>query len=76
MRDLNNVSRETSQDNLNIAEVFRFCVTTQPLESEWKCELFGGSNFIWRPRKEQVPNGFWRLMQFLVFGNRWKRDRL
>jgi hypothetical protein len=28
----------------------------------------------WRPLKGEHPNWFWRWMQFLAFGNRWKRN--
>lgn len=46
-----------------------------PEQSGWKCELFGGNGgFVWYPAKGQVPNAFWRLMQFLAFGNRWSRE--
>jgi hypothetical protein len=46
-----------------------------PKKSGWKCELFGGKGgIVWHPAKGQVPNAFWRWMQFLAFGNRWSRD--
>jgi len=43
-----------------------------PKQSGWKCELFGmkgGLTII--PTEGQVPNRFWRLMQWLAFGNKW-----
>lgn len=40
--------------------------------SDWQCELFGG--LMWRPLKDKEPNWFWRWMQFLVLGNRWRRS--
>ena len=43
-----------------------------PKPSGWKCELFGmkgGLTII--PTEGQVPNRFWRWMQFLAFGNNW-----
>lgn len=48
-----------------------------PEFSEWQCHLFGstaGNGITLRPLKGKEPNCFWRLMQFLVFGNRWVRD--
>jgi hypothetical protein len=45
----------------------------QPELSEWECKLFGGEEITWRPRKGGEPNWFWRLMQYLIFGNRWAK---
>jgi len=41
--------------------------------SEWTCYLFGAKNegITWQPSEGNVPNWFWRTMQYLVFGNRW-----
>ena len=46
--------------------------------SDWECALFGGgfNGFVWVPNKGCVPNRFWRLMQFLVFGNKWRKKEL
>lgn len=41
--------------------------------SNWQCELFGGSSITWRPEEGKEPNWFWRWMQYLAFGNRWKK---
>jgi hypothetical protein len=43
--------------------------------SRWRCHMFGGhvGGFIWRPYVGEVPNWFWRKMQFLCFGNRWEK---
>ena len=47
----------------------------QPELSEWKCELFGTTGgMTLHPTVEQVPNWFWRKMQFLVLGNRWIKE--
>lgn len=44
--------------------------------SDWECELFGMGNAIKvRPSVSNVPNVFWRWMQFVCFGNRWRRIR-
>ena len=45
-----------------------------PEQSDWECELFGvGRIMVLVPSKGKEPNSFWRLMQFLILGNRWKR---
>ena len=47
-----------------------------PEYSEWYCCLFGGNekDIVWRPLKGQHPNCFWRFMQYICFGNRWRKD--
>lgn len=43
---------------------------------EWKCELFGtGECLVLIPRKDKVPNWFWRKMQYLILGNKWVRTK-
>lgn len=40
----------------------------------WECYLFGckkGNGILYRPDKRNIPNWFWRKMQYLCFGNRW-----
>jgi hypothetical protein len=45
-----------------------------PERSEWECELFGaGRSIVLNPKKGEVPNWFWRQMQYLCFGNKWKK---
>jgi hypothetical protein len=45
-----------------------------PPPTTWECELFGCGNALVLHRPEgQVPNWFWRLMQYLIFGNKWRR---
>ena len=45
-----------------------------PEPSDWECELFGtGKALVLRPVKDRVPNWFWRQMQYLCFGNKWKK---
>ena len=45
-----------------------------PESSNWECELFGtGQSLVLRPNKDKVPNWFWRQMQYLCFGNKWKK---
>ena len=53
-----------------------FSFRLNPERSEWSCYLFGASKldgFCWTPIKGQEPNAFWRMMQFLILGNRWVR---
>ncbi|GAG85679.1 unnamed protein product [marine sediment metagenome] len=47
-----------------------------PELSDWHCELFGSGPYgmIFCPPKGKEPNRFWRLMQYLCFGNKWKKD--
>lgn len=43
-----------------------------PELSNWECHCFGShTGLIVTPLKDEVPNWFWRKMQYLVFGNRW-----
>jgi hypothetical protein len=42
--------------------------------SNWCCYLFGATidnGIQWRPKKNEVPNWFCRLMQRIFFGNKW-----
>ena len=46
-----------------------------PELSAWHCELFGmGNRLTIRPEKGKVPGWFWRIMQYLILGNRWIKD--
>lgn len=50
-----------------------------PEYSEWVCYLFGGSEgncLSWRPVKGDVPNWFWRKMQWFCLGNRWVKEEV
>ena len=57
-----------------------------PEISKWKCLLFGTrefevggikhiSGFVWYASKGEVPNWFWRWMQYLCFGNKWVKEK-
>lgn len=48
-----------------------------PKLSEWTCQIFGSGEYgiVWRPNEGQEPNWFWRLMQSLVFGNKWIKEQ-
>lgn len=47
----------------------------QPL-SGWRCELSGmGESIVYRPKKGDVPNVFWRWMQYICFGNKWIKEK-
>jgi len=40
----------------------------------WECILFGLDNSVVLQRtEEQVPNWFWRQMQYLILGNKWRK---
>lgn len=45
-----------------------------PELSDWNCYLFGSDDrtgIVWTPTVGNVPNWFWRWMQYLFFGNLW-----
>ena len=43
--------------------------------SGWHCEMFGmKGSLTWHPQSHQVPNWFWRKMQYLCFGNKWVKN--
>jgi len=43
--------------------------------SEWQCDMFGCGDFIsFRPTKGNEPCWFWRKMQYLLCGNKWRKD--
>lgn len=50
-------------------------ILDQPELSDWECQMFGSGRYgmLWRPAKGEVPNWFWRQMQYLCFGHRWRR---
>lgn len=41
--------------------------------SNWTCHLFGSESLTFTPNEGEVPNWFWRKMQYLAFGNRWEK---
>lgn len=44
--------------------------------SDYECLLFGGTDQIslrWVPAKGKEPNFFWRFMQYICFGNKWRK---
>ena len=63
-----------SADTLKGDDLHATSPYVQPEYSGWECELFGcGESLVLRPVKGQVPNAFWRLMQRLAFGNKWRK---
>jgi hypothetical protein len=40
---------------------------------KWKCNLFGGSDNDIVLQVMKPPNWFWRWMQYLIVGNKWKK---
>ena len=46
----------------------------QPEFSDWECELFGiKDGMVLNPIAGNVPNRFWRVMQYLILGNKWRK---
>ena len=64
--------KETWQEPENLS--FNVVQTAPP--SEWRCELFGlgKEGIVWNPAEGNVPNRFWRVMQYLFFGNKWIKE--
>lgn len=46
-----------------------------PKQSDWQCHLFGMEGYKLIPQEGDVPNRFWRWMQYLAFGNRWEKRK-
>lgn len=45
-------------------------------DPDWKCQLFGMQDgLVLTPPKGKIPNAFWRLMQYLIIGNKWVRNK-
>ena len=42
--------------------------------SEWKCLMFGSTDFIFTPLKGDEPNWFWRWTQHLILGHKWIKE--
>ena len=42
------------------------------LSEKWECQLFGQRDFILTPQEGKEPNFFWRWMQYLLVGNKWR----
>lgn len=40
-------------------------------DKHWKCQVFGIQKFELNPADSDVPNWFWRQMQYLILGNKW-----
>lgn len=59
---------------------FPYCISDsvyklhkEPELSDWSCYLFGlgPRGLCFTPEKGKEPNAFWRLMQYICFGNEW-----
>ncbi len=48
-----------------------------PKYSKWHCEMFGTgpTGMVLRPEEGKEPNFFWRWMQYIIFGNKWIKDK-
>lgn len=63
---------------VNGTSVNQYELIKLPEFSDWECYLFGGGDGFsfglkWNPIKGHVPNFFWRWMQYLCFGHRWRK---
>ena len=56
-------------------QVHKIEMLESPESSDWECELFGTGpeGLILIPSKGDEPNFFWRFMQYICFGNKWKK---
>jgi hypothetical protein len=51
-----------------------YATFNEPEPGEWKCEALGlGGWLVLTPPKGKHPNAFWRVMQYLLVGNKWSR---
>jgi hypothetical protein len=58
-----------SEENKNI-----YTIQENYPQGDWECEMFGcGRSIVLYPLKKDVPNWFWRTMQYLILGNKWKK---
>ena len=44
--------------------------------SEWKCLMFGSTDFTFMPLKGDEPNWFWRWTQHLILGHKWIKEEM
>ena len=44
--------------------------------SEWKCLMFGSTDFTFIPLKGDEPNRFWRWTQHLILGHKWIKEKM
>lgn len=59
-------------DNHSICTTYNQTMIGHPPMSDWECEMFGcGRAIVLNPQEGQVPNAFWRFMQYICFGNKW-----
>ena len=75
------VGRTEGKDMTNETLTWDKIYTSKPVQfveapepSGWKCEMFGmGGTLVAFPKKDDVPNAFWRWMQRICFGNKWSK---
>ena len=49
-------------------------LTIKPPElSNWKCYLFGSSDYLWQPEKEKEPNAWLRFWMKVFFNCKWEK---
>jgi hypothetical protein len=77
---MSNESRESfytvNESILKANTVQAVTVTLRKIEySEWKCLMFGSTDFIFTPVKGDEPNWFWRWTQHLILGHKWMKEK-
>ena len=73
---MNNTSYTVNESAVQESTVQAATMTFRQIErSEWKCLMFGSTDFIFIPQKGDEPNWFWRWTQRLIFGNKWIKEK-
>ena len=63
------------EQRFTIPKIEGFKLLELPAVSGWECYLFGSARGLTLiPKKGDVPNWFWRKMQYLILGNRWVKN--
>ena len=67
---------DTVNESILQANTAQACTLTfrQIEYGEWKCLVFGSTDFIFIPQKGDEPNWFWRWTQHLILGHKWIKD--
>ena len=73
---MNNISYTVNESILQANTVQAGTLTVRQIEySEWKCLMFGSTDFIFIPLKGDEPNWFWRWTQHLILGHKWIKEK-
>lgn len=67
-------NRDITYSKVKLSTDKNFQIGYPYISCGWRCELFGmGSNIVIKPTV--LPHWFWRKMQYLVFGNKWVKEK-